>query len=82
MALGMMLPGMISGVVQQAVEYANFFIIVVAMALPGMALVPFIPLDDYESAKICSVSALVSLSEHRTKNPILFFCNKNTARAI
>lgn len=46
MALGMMLPGMISGVVQQAVGYVNFFIIVVAMALPGMALVPFIPLDD------------------------------------
>ena len=46
MALGMMLPGMISGVVQQAVGYVNFFIIVVAMAVPGMALVPFIPLDD------------------------------------
>lgn len=46
MALGMMLPGMISGIVQQAVGYVNFFIIVVAMALPGMALVPFIPLDD------------------------------------
>ena len=50
MALGMMLPGMISGVVQQAVGYMNFFIIVVAMALPGMALVPFIPLDDYGAA--------------------------------
>ena len=46
MALGMMLPGMISGMVQQSVGYVSFFIIVVAMALPGMALVPFIPLDD------------------------------------
>ena len=51
MALGMMLPGMISGMVQQAVGYVNFFIIVVAMALPGMALVPFIPLDDNGAEK-------------------------------
>ncbi|MBN2108606.1 MAG: MFS transporter [Deltaproteobacteria bacterium] len=51
MALGMMLPGMISGMVQQAVGYVNFFIIVVAMALPGMALVPFIPLDDTGAAE-------------------------------
>ena len=51
MALGMMLPGMISGIVQQAVGYMNFFIIVVAMALPGMALVPFIPLDDNGAAE-------------------------------
>jgi MFS transporter, PAT family, beta-lactamase induction signal transducer AmpG len=47
MALGMMLPGIISGMMQQSVGYVNFFIIVVAMALPGMALVPFIPLDDH-----------------------------------
>jgi len=51
MALGMMLPGLISGVVQQAVGYVNFFIIVVAMAVPGMALVPFIPLDDNGAEK-------------------------------
>ena len=51
MALGMMLPGMISGMMQQAVGYANFFIIVVAMAIPGMALVPFIPLDENKAAK-------------------------------
>ena len=51
MALGMMLPGMISGMVQHYVGYVNFFIIVVAMALPGIALVPFIPLDDNGSAK-------------------------------
>jgi PAT family beta-lactamase induction signal transducer AmpG len=51
MALGMMLPGMISGMVQQAVGYVHFFIIVVAMALPGMALVPFIPLDDCGAAE-------------------------------
>jgi hypothetical protein len=41
---------MISGMVQHAVGYVNFFIIVVAMALPGMALVPFIPLDDHGAA--------------------------------
>jgi hypothetical protein len=37
--------------VQQAVGYVNFFIIVVAMAVPGMILVPFIPLDDHGAAE-------------------------------
>ena len=46
MALGMMLPGVVSGMVQQAVGYVNFFIIVVIMAIPGMAMVPFIPLKE------------------------------------
>jgi PAT family beta-lactamase induction signal transducer AmpG len=45
MALGMMLPGMLSGIIQSAAGYLNFFIIVVVMALPGLLLVPFIPLD-------------------------------------
>jgi len=51
MALGMMLPGMVSGMVQHSMGYVNFFIIVVAMALPGLALVPFIPLDANEPEK-------------------------------
>lgn len=45
MALGMMLPGMLSGIIQSAIGYLNFFILVVIMALPGLLLVPFIPLD-------------------------------------
>jgi len=43
MALGMMLPGFISGYVQQAVGYKIFFIIVCLMTIPGMLTIPFIP---------------------------------------
>ncbi|MGE5750795.1 MAG: MFS transporter [Nitrospirota bacterium] len=43
MALGMMLPGFISGYVQQAVGYKMFFIIVCLMTIPGMMTIPFIP---------------------------------------
>ncbi len=43
MALGMMLPGFISGYVQQAVGYKVFFIIVCLMTIPGMLTIPFIP---------------------------------------
>ena len=43
MALGMMLPGFISGYVQQAVGYRIFFIIVCLMTIPGMMTIPFIP---------------------------------------
>ena len=43
MALGMMLPGFISGYVQQAVGYKMFFIIVCLMTIPGMLTIPFIP---------------------------------------
>jgi PAT family beta-lactamase induction signal transducer AmpG len=43
MALGMMLPGFISGYVQQAVGYKMFFILVCLMTIPGMLTIPFIP---------------------------------------
>ncbi|MEI6125711.1 MAG: MFS transporter, partial [Pseudomonadota bacterium] len=49
MALGMMLPGMVSGVLQQALGYVNFFILVVAMAVPGMLFIPYIPLEDTQA---------------------------------
>ncbi len=45
MALGMMLPGMFSGVLQSALGYAGFFITVLVLTLPGMALLFFIPLE-------------------------------------
>lgn len=45
MALGMMLPGMISGAVQEAVGYYVFFIIVCIATLPGFITLLFIPLD-------------------------------------
>jgi MFS transporter, PAT family, beta-lactamase induction signal transducer AmpG len=42
MALGMMLPGLLSGWLQQAVGYRMFFIIVCIMTIPGMLTIPFI----------------------------------------
>lgn len=43
MALGMMLPGFVSGYIQEAVGYRMFFTIVCFMTIPGMLTIPFIP---------------------------------------
>lgn len=43
MALGMMLPGFLSGWLQQAVGYRMFFIIVCFLTIPGMLTIPFLP---------------------------------------
>ncbi len=43
MALGMMLPGMKSGSLQEAVGYRTFFIVVCFMTIPGMLTIPFLP---------------------------------------
>ena len=45
MAFGMMLPGMISGIIQGALGYTGFFISVLFFTVPGMVLLFFIPLD-------------------------------------
>ena len=42
MALGMMLPGFLSGWLQQTVGYKMFFIIVCIMTIPGILTIPFI----------------------------------------
>jgi len=49
MALGMMLPGAVSGWLQQAVGYRMFFIIVCCLTIPGMLTIPFLPTDKMES---------------------------------
>lgn len=46
MALGMMLPGMISGFVQELVGYDYFFIYVVICCIPGTILVKYLRLED------------------------------------
>jgi PAT family beta-lactamase induction signal transducer AmpG len=46
MALGMMAPGLISGFVQEALGYLNFFVVVCLATLPGMAAIFFIPLEE------------------------------------
>ena len=45
MALGMMLPGLISGYLQQALGYPIFFILVFLLTILRMATLFFIPLD-------------------------------------
>jgi PAT family beta-lactamase induction signal transducer AmpG len=50
MALGMMLPGFVSGLLQQAVGYGMFFIIVCFLTIPGMVTIPFLPKDSFETA--------------------------------
>jgi MFS transporter, PAT family, beta-lactamase induction signal transducer AmpG len=45
MALGMMLPGMISGWIQEIIGYQNFFIWVLIATIPAFIITYFIPLD-------------------------------------
>ncbi len=46
MALGMMIPGMISGGIQKAVGYPVFFVLVCLLTIPGMITLFFIPLNE------------------------------------
>jgi len=45
MALGMMLPGMFSGWLQEIIGYENFFVWVMLATIPGFIVAKFIPLD-------------------------------------
>ncbi len=45
MALGMMLPGMFSGWLQDIVGYQHFFVWVMLATIPGFLIVAFVPLD-------------------------------------
>lgn len=51
MALGMMLPGLVSGYLQQLVGYQSFFIIVALLTIPGMVTIFFVPSNDEISAE-------------------------------
>lgn len=48
MALGMMVPGMVSGKLQELVSYPMFFVIVCFLTLPGMITIFFLPLPEAE----------------------------------
>ncbi len=50
MAIGMMLPGLISGWIQQKVGYPLFFVIVSLLTIPGMLTIPFLPDREEASA--------------------------------
>jgi PAT family beta-lactamase induction signal transducer AmpG len=45
MALGMMLPGMIAGWLQDMLGYNHFFIFVMICAIPTLAVIPFLKID-------------------------------------
>jgi PAT family beta-lactamase induction signal transducer AmpG len=45
MALGMMLPGMFSGWLQEIIGYQHFFVWVMLATIPGFVVVFFVPLD-------------------------------------
>ncbi|WP_423130370.1 AmpG family muropeptide MFS transporter [Gaoshiqia sp. Z1-71] len=45
MALGMMLPGMISGWIQEMIGYQSFFIWVMICTIPGFVIVKFLKID-------------------------------------
>lgn len=45
MALGMMLPGMISGWIQEYTNYLSFFVWVAVCTLPGFVIIPFLTIE-------------------------------------
>lgn len=45
MALGMMLPGMAAGHIQERLGYENFFILLVILIIPTLLLIPFLKVD-------------------------------------
>lgn len=51
MALGMMLPGMAAGWIQDHIGYTNFFVWVCLATLPSMALTPFLKIDPHFGRK-------------------------------
>jgi PAT family beta-lactamase induction signal transducer AmpG len=46
MALGLMIPSMVSGILQNTLGYVHFFILVLILTIPGLILLFFIPLED------------------------------------
>lgn len=50
MALGMMVPGFVSGKLQDMVGYPKFFVIVCLATIPGMLLIPFLKIKDAQKA--------------------------------
>ena len=47
MALGMMLPGMAAGWIQEQLGYQNFFIFVMIATIPTLLLIPFMKVDKH-----------------------------------
>lgn len=45
MALGMMLPGMAAGWIQEQLGYLNFFIFIMILIIPSLLIIPFMEID-------------------------------------
>lgn len=45
MALGMMLPGMVAGWLQELLGYKHFFLVIMLLAIPTLAVIPFMKID-------------------------------------
>ena len=45
MALGMMIPGMFSGWLQEFIGYQHFFIWVLFCTIPGLVMIKYLPID-------------------------------------
>jgi PAT family beta-lactamase induction signal transducer AmpG len=52
MALGVMLPGMVSGYLVTKLGYANFFLFSFFASLPGIMIIPFIPLKQLAAQRV------------------------------
>jgi PAT family beta-lactamase induction signal transducer AmpG len=52
MALGMMLPGAVSGYLQEFLGYKNFFLWVILATIPGFLAVAFIKIDPLFGKKV------------------------------
>jgi MFS transporter, PAT family, beta-lactamase induction signal transducer AmpG len=55
MALGMMIPGMISGWLQELIGYQHFFIWVMIATIPSFIVAKFIPLDSESGKKVSEI---------------------------
>lgn len=52
MALGLMIPGAISGAIQQALGYPLLFVLVCLLTIPGMLTIFFIPLEPEDNRQV------------------------------
>jgi PAT family beta-lactamase induction signal transducer AmpG len=52
MALGMMVPGMFSGMIQEAIGYKSFFIWVILATIPGFLVAAFVKIDPQFGKKV------------------------------
>jgi PAT family beta-lactamase induction signal transducer AmpG len=69
MALGMMLPGMAAGWIQEQLGYVNFFIFILIATIPTLLIVPFMKIDkDFGRAKKKSNNKVIDENNDNAEN--------------